>query len=92
MIDPSPIGEGERKGRLNWWPLKSAAGIDIWFALGAVVGCAGKNPGLANSDGDVAVADTGICRKSMPYPADVSICRLGPIGCMGCCGMGWNIC
>ena len=62
MFDPSPIGEGERNGRLNCWLLKSAAGMGIWFAWGAGVGCAGKNPGLANSDGEVAVADTGIWR------------------------------
>lgn len=71
----STIGEGDRKGPPNGWGApKSEAG------MGGCAGFEGKNPGLANSEGDVAVADMGMWRKSIPYPADVSICKLGPTG------------
>jgi hypothetical protein len=56
----SPMGEGDKNGMLKGGALKSAAGMLTWFAFGGGAGCAGKKPGLANSDGEVAVAETGI--------------------------------
>lgn len=49
------MGEGDRKGIWN------CCGVPYSEAgMGTCVGLAGKNPGLANSEGEVAVADMGI--------------------------------
>jgi hypothetical protein len=48
-----------------------------------------KNAGVPYSDGEFAVvADIGYWRYSMPYPADVSMLRCGPIGPEVLCGIG----
>lgn len=40
-----------------------------------------KNAGVPYSEGEFAVvADMGYCRYSMPYPAEVSMLRFGPMG------------
>ena len=50
-----------------------------------------KKAGVPNSEGEFAVvADIGYCRYSIPYPAEVSMLRFGPMG-PGACGTGANM-
>ena len=61
-------------GMLYCWPNVDAGTLSV---RGPCV----KKAGVPNSDGELAVvADIGYWRYSIPYPADVSMLRLGPIG------------
>ncbi len=52
---PSTMGEGERNGML-----KCCGVLNSEDGIGPCDECDGKKPGLANSEGEVAVADMGI--------------------------------